>query len=69
MGGSGENASVPAGARLWLDVETKLPVRFETDISGPEILTIVYHEIRWNVELDPDLFIPKIPEDYQEEKP
>ncbi len=54
--------------RLWVDVETDLPVRMEMQSfsEGPEPvqLSMVMDEFEWGVELDPKVFEPNIPEDY-----
>jgi hypothetical protein len=54
--------------RIWVDVNTKLPVRAEIDcvlINGTKASVVVY-DPRWDVALEPDFFEPKIPADYVE---
>ena len=60
--------------RIWLDVETKLPVRIEyrdrpvTD--QPKIkITTVQDQFDWNPELPAKAFLPGIPEDFIEAHP
>ncbi|UCC96520.1 MAG: hypothetical protein JSW66_11830 [Phycisphaerales bacterium] len=52
--------------KLWVDVNTFLPVRLEEDIvpkKGGRIYEVSY-DFRWNVIVNPDDFEPNIPEDY-----
>ena len=53
--------------KLWVDVNTFLPVRLEEDIVTKKGIYI--HEFsygfRWNVIINPDDFEPNIPEDYR----
>jgi len=52
--------------KLWVDVNTFLPVRLEEDIvikKGFRIHEVSY-DFRWNVIINPDDFEPNIPEDY-----
>jgi len=53
--------------RLWVDVETDLPVKMEIEgISGGGSIQqkIVMDEFKWDKELDASLFEPNIPADY-----
>jgi len=53
--------------RLWIDVETELPVRIEIDgVSSRELgqMHMVVDKFQWNVELDASVFEPNIPPDY-----
>jgi hypothetical protein len=53
--------------KLWVDVNTFLPVRLEEDIvtkKGIHIHEVIY-DFRWNVIVNPDDFEPNIPEDYR----
>lgn len=59
---------------LWVDVETDLPVRIE--IEGEDFEAgkmrpqkIIIDDFQWDVELDPALFEPNIPDDYTEIQP
>jgi len=49
-------------ARIWLDVETKLPsmIEKETQLSTSQ-LTLIQDEFDWNAELPPNAFRPVIP--------
>jgi len=56
--------------RLWVDVETNLPVRIEVEGEGMEggqmrPHKFVMENFQWNVELDESVFEPNIPEDYK----
>ncbi|MHC4641406.1 MAG: hypothetical protein ACYS32_07155 [Planctomycetota bacterium] len=53
--------------RLWVDVKTNLPLRTEIEgISGNGSIEtkIVAYDFDWDVELDPGVFEPNIPDDY-----
>ena len=55
--------------RLWVDVETKYPVLFEstTALEAKELALVaagVMDQFQWDAELDPNLFEPTIPADY-----
>lgn len=52
--------------KLWVDVNTLLPIRLDEDIitkRGTHIREISY-DFRWNVIINPDDFEPNIPDDY-----
>ena len=57
-------------ARIWVSVETGYPVMLEGEITGvgDEKIHIkgVLDQFQWDVELDPGIFEPKIPSDYEE---
>ena len=52
--------------RLWVDIETNLPVRVEAEcvLVGDSKANLVMSDPKWDVELEPDFFEPKIPVDY-----
>jgi len=52
--------------RLWVDVNTNLPVRIEVDgvLINNSKANVVMCDPEWDVELEPDFFEPKIPVDY-----
>jgi hypothetical protein len=62
--------------RMWVDVETYLPVVIEAEAvtndkyvtaftdGKPVEVELVSGEFQWDVELDPDIFEPNIPDDY-----
>ncbi|MBN1796573.1 MAG: zf-HC2 domain-containing protein [Sedimentisphaerales bacterium] len=61
--------------RLWVDVETKLPIKVEADFimkKGPLTNFTDVHtksetsSIEWGAEFDDSIFIPNIPDDYTE---
>ena len=54
-------------ARLWVDVETELPVWLELEFVPKGLTTttiIIVDEFIWDVELDASDFVPNIPTDY-----
>jgi hypothetical protein len=53
-------------AQLWVDIETNLPVLLKAEITGAkgEKAILEAEKFRWNVELDPSIFEPNIPDDY-----
>jgi len=56
--------------RLWVDVETNLPVRIEVEMVGMEGGQMRPHKyvmenFEWDVELDESVFEPNIPNDYK----
>lgn len=54
--------------RLWVDVETKLPVRFDIEVlgeNGETMTDMTVYGFEWGVEVEPDVFIPTIPDDYK----
>jgi hypothetical protein len=65
-------------ARCWIDTETGLPVRYETEfVTRDKFATLLTHgkpvlvqatgyESEWNVEIEPKVFEPDIPPDYVE---
>jgi outer membrane lipoprotein-sorting protein len=61
----GEHETVDV--RLWVDVNTFLPVRLEEDIVTKKGLRMheVSYDFRWNVIVNPDDFEPNIPDDYR----
>jgi len=57
--------------RLWVDVETNLPVRIEVEELGMESGQMRPHKFvmdnfQWDVELDESVFEPNIPPDYEQ---
>jgi outer membrane lipoprotein-sorting protein len=58
----------PPTARLWVDVESRLPVRYEVSIAGPEPgsqIQVAHTGFRFDEPLAPEFFRPQIPDDYQ----
>jgi len=54
--------------RLWVDVETKLPVRLTAQgysKNGEIAMDLVIDEFQWDIEIDPSEFELVIPEDYE----
>lgn len=63
LGGMFEEGTV----RLWVEVGTDFPVRIEIEgiDSGRQMeMSMVMDDFKWNVDLDPVLFVPEIPSDY-----
>lgn len=59
-----------AQLRLWVNVETQYPVLLESKISAEhngEVMESegIMDQFQWDVELDPSLFEPNIPPDYE----
>jgi hypothetical protein len=57
--------------RLWISTETGYPVLYENKISGEyegqqDETGCVMDQFEWDVELDPTIFEPNIPPDYEE---
>ena len=52
--------------RLWVDVNTNLPARVEVDcvLIDDSKVNLVMCDPKWDVDLGPDFFEPKIPVDY-----
>jgi hypothetical protein len=52
--------------RLWVDVKTNLPIRVEVDcvLNNDTKANVVMCDPKWDIELEPDFFEPKIPVDY-----
>lgn len=60
--------------RLYVDVETSLPVRTESDFTTSRGLLTGFNELRchfeaydiqWGAKIDPEDFVPNIPDDYE----
>jgi hypothetical protein len=63
-----------AAARIWVDVETSLPVGVEAELeTGRGLLTgfqegqarFTAYDFQWGAEIDPKIFVPDIPRDYE----
>ena len=54
--------------RLWVDIETQLPVRLEMEmqpaLTGKSTISVVMDKFEWGVEFEPGFFEPEIPDDY-----
>jgi len=51
--------------RVWVDVETNLPVRIEMKgMEGGQMMKLVLENFEWDAPLDESLFEPNIPADY-----
>lgn len=62
--------------RLWIDIETSLPLRYETELvtrdkhltfltGGKAVeVKVIGDAFQWDMELEPSIFEPKIPPDY-----
>jgi len=56
--------------RLWVSVETRYPVMYETKLNAEHQGKVwekesVMDQFQWDVELDPNIFEPNIPPDYE----
>jgi hypothetical protein len=56
--------------RLWVSLETGYPVLYESKMSGEQESEVwelhsITDQFQWNVELDPGIFEPNIPPDYE----
>jgi hypothetical protein len=67
-----------AAARLWIDVETSLPVGVEAELEAGRGLFTGFREgmarfkaydFQWGAEIDPKAFVPDIPPDYERMNP
>jgi len=62
-----------AGAeiKIWADVRTKLPVRFEIDKDAPGMghVRAAAHDFEWDVPMNAAEFTPVIPDDYTPGRP
>jgi len=63
--------NLKAEFRLWVSAETKYPVLYESKMSGEykgemDESESVTDQFQWDVELDPGIFEPNIPPDYEE---
>ncbi|HEG44500.1 MAG TPA: hypothetical protein ENH94_10680 [Phycisphaerales bacterium] len=55
-------------ARLWVDIETNLPVLLEAEFiahDGMVEFEITMDQFQWNIEFERSLFEPNIPDDYE----
>ena len=53
--------------RIWVDVDSRLPVLFEIDVQkGSERGTVRFDEFRWDVPLSDDLFQVSVPEGFDD---
>lgn len=54
--------------RLWVDALTKLPVRFDIEVlgeNGKTMTDMTVYGFEWDVAVEPDVFIPSIPDEYK----
>ena len=55
-------------ARLWAAVENDLPVKFQIEVfteDGEKALDMLAYGYQWDIELEPKVFEPDIPDDYK----
>jgi len=62
--------NLQAEFRLWVSIETGYPVQYESKMSGEHEGEVweshsITDQFQWNVELDPGIFEPNIPPDYE----
>ena len=62
---------VDVAVKMWVDVETKLPVRMEAEKGGKKtgLVNIVVDNFQWDVPFEASEFEPVIPEDYTPGQP
>jgi len=53
-------------ARLWVSIETGYPVLLEGEFYGESSTNVVFDQFQWDAELDPSVFEPNIPADYEQ---
>ncbi len=60
-----------AETTIWVDVETKFPVRMEVRKNGGNdtYMCMTFHDFQWDVQVDAAEFKPVIPEDYTPGQP
>jgi hypothetical protein len=66
----GEVNNLQVEFRLWVSAETRYPVLYESKMSGEHEGEVwesesVTDQFQWDVELDPGIFEPNIPPDYE----
>jgi hypothetical protein len=66
-----EIESLDVQMRIWVDMETKYPVRYERKVTieiGGEVMSSDYvvDQFQWDVKLDPGFFESNIPADYEQ---
>jgi hypothetical protein len=66
----GKINNMKAEFRLWVSVETGYPVLYESKMSGEyegqwDETGCVMDQFQWDVQLDPNIFEPNIPPDYE----
>ena len=63
-----ENALGDVVGRIWVDVESKLPVRYTIEVlaeTGEMMMDMTVCDFQWGIEIDPETFTPVIPDDYK----
>jgi hypothetical protein len=60
--GGGQNGQIDT--KMWVDVKTRLPVRYDFTIAGIEHVHFEMHDLQWDVPVAAAEFKPIIPEDY-----
>ncbi len=50
--------------KIWVAVDSQLPIRYEIQKDGESRPSIVMKDMQWNVQFDPNEFVPDIPKDY-----
>ncbi len=60
-----------AEVTIWVDVETKFPVRMEVRKDGENdtYMCMTFHDFEWDVQVDAAQFKPVIPDDYTPGQP
>ncbi|MBN2271847.1 MAG: DUF2092 domain-containing protein [Sedimentisphaerales bacterium] len=63
-----ENALGDVVGRIWVDVESKLPVRYTIEVAaedGEMMMDMTVCDFEWGIEIDPETFTLEIPADYK----
>lgn len=60
-----------AEVKIWIDVETKFPVRMEVRKNGgnDKSMCVTFYDFEWDVPVDATEFEPVIPDDYTPDQP
>ena len=60
-----------AETKIWVDVETKFPVRMEVrkNAGNDTYMRMTFHDFQWDVQVDAAQFKPVIPDDYTPGQP
>ncbi len=64
MGGDGSGPA--SDVKIWVDIQTELPVRIEIDTLVADTMHIrqVMYDFQWHRPIEPTVFEPNIPDDY-----
>jgi len=63
-----ENTLGDVVGRIWVDLKTKLPVRYTIEVAaedGEMMMDMTVYDFQWDSEIAPETFTPQIPADYK----